>query len=259
MGGTAQPQARDSSNRFTRTTPDPDSIPHPCERLARTFTGEPSTTATIAPPTQKRMRNPRMVYAAPEHLQARKVDLDADFSGDGDHDFAWNGRLRSAAAVLRDGTMRQHKRHKGGDVRLGLPSFLVPDCADDAFAVAIAGKATGIPAELLWARWAGMDCRRLGASLAWSRLIAAGEIDPAGRKPAVRRAVLHGVTRSLYGWRYTLSYSDAARAARTNALEFTRVSKLAKQEIDCALAELQSAFVAARFGNDLPTELALNI
>jgi hypothetical protein len=40
MGGTAQAQARDSANRFTRTTPDPDATPHPCERLARSLTGE---------------------------------------------------------------------------------------------------------------------------------------------------------------------------------------------------------------------------
>jgi hypothetical protein len=44
-----------------------------------------------------------------------------------------------------------------------------------------------------------------------------------------------------------------------NALEFTRISKLAEQEIRTALAVLERAFLNARFGNDLPTELALNI
>src|SRR6185312_12053917 len=107
-------QARDSANRFTRTTPDPDATPHPCERLARSLTGEPSTTATIAPPTQKRMRNPRMVYAAAEHLIARKIDLDTDFAGEADHGFAHDGRLRSADAILRDGALREHKASKRG-------------------------------------------------------------------------------------------------------------------------------------------------
>jgi len=265
MGGTAQAQARDSANRFTRTTPDPDATPHPCERLARTFTGEPSTTATIAPPTQKRMRNPRMVYAAAEHLIARKIDLDTDFAGNEDRGeasdgFSPDGRARSAGAIMRDGLLRQHKAHKRGDVHLGPPSTLVPDYADDAFAVALAGRITGFPAELLWARWAAMDCRVLGATWTWRRLVAAGEIDTTlPWQRGARHAVLHGVTRSLYGKRYTRSYANAARFAVMNALEFTRISKLAEQEIRTALAVLERAFLNARFGNDLPTELALNI
>jgi len=206
------------------------------------------------------MRNPRMLYAALEHMQARKSDLDADFAGDDDHGFAQGGRLRSAAAILRDGAMRQHKTHKHGDVRLGLPSMLVPDCADDAFAVAIAGRITGFPGELLWAKWAEMDCRRLAASLAWGRLVACGEIDPAAPwQRGARRAVLHGVSRCLYGSRYTRSYDAAARATRMRALAFTRISKLAQQEVGGVLRELECAFVRARSGKDLPTELAPNI
>lgn len=260
MGGTAQTQPRDAANRFTRTTPDPGAIPHRCERLARSFTGEAHTSAVIAPPTQKRMRNPRMVYAAPEHLQARKIDLDADFAGDDDHDFAPSGRLRSSAAILRDGALYQHKAHKSGHVRLGLPSMLVPDFADDAWAVAMAGRLTGHPGELLWAKWAGMDCRRLAATLAWDRLVADGEIDPAAPwQRGARRAVLHGVSRCLYGSRYTRSYETGARAARIRVLAFTRISKLAQQEIEGTLRELEYAFVRARSGNDLPPELALNI
>lgn len=256
MGGTAQ--ARDASNRFTRTTPDLDAKPHRCERLARSFTGESRTTAAIAPPTQKRMRNPRMVYAAADHLIARKVDLDVDFTGDDDRGAALDGRARSASAIMRDGSMRQHKAHKRGDVHLGPPSTLVPDYADDAFAVAIAGRVTGFPAELLWARWAGMDCRVLGASWTWRQLVDAGEID-SGSSRGARHAVLHGVTRGLYGKRYTRSYANGALLAGMNASAFTRISKLAQQEIRTALAILGRAFVHARFGNDLPTELALNI
>jgi hypothetical protein len=260
MDGTVHAQARDSANRFARTTPDPDVKPHPCERLAKTFTGEAATSAIIAAPTQKRMRNPRMLYAAPEHLQARKVDIDADFSGDADHGFAYNGKLRSAAAIMRDGAFCQHRAHKRGDVRIGLPATLVPDCAEDAFAVAVAGRMTGWPGELLWARWADMDCRRIGASLVWSRLVAAGEIDPqAPWQRSARRAVLHGVTRALYSWRYTRSYSAAAKGARMNALDFTRISKLAQREMHHVMHDLERAFLRARFGNDLPTELALNI
>lgn len=260
MGGTARAQPRDAAHRFTRTQPDPDAIPHSCERLARTFTGEPVTSATIAPPTQKRMRNPRMVYAAPGHLQARKVDLDADFSGHVDHDFAHSGRARSAGAILCDGAFRQHRAHKDGHVRIGVPSMLVPDYADDAFAVALAGRMTGFPGELLWARWGGMDCRRCGAVLAWNRLVADGEIDPtAPWQHGARRAVIHGASRCLYGWRYTRSYDAAARIARMQTLAFTRISKLAQQEVEGALLELEYAFVRARSGNDLPTELAPNI
>lgn len=260
MGGTAQTQPRDAANRFTRTQPDPDAIPHRCERLARSFTGEAQTSAIIAPPTQKRMRNPRMVYAAPEHLQARKIDLDADFNGDADHGIAWSGRLRSAAAILRDGTLHQHKAHKNGDVRLGLPAMLVSDFADDALAVAMAGRMTGYPGELLWAKWGGMDCRRVAAVLAWGKLVAGGEIDPAAPwQRGARRAVLHGVSRCLYGPHLTRSYEVAARVAWMRTLAFTRISKLAQQETDGALRELESAFVRARSGNDLPPELALNI
>lgn len=260
MGGTAQTQSRDAANRFTRTKPDPDAIPHRCERLARSFTGEAGTSVVIAPPTQKRMRNPRMVYAAPEYLQARKIDLDADFSGDADYGIAPSGRLRSAAAIVRDGTLCQHKAHKSSHVRLGLPSMLVPDFADDAFAVAMAGRITGYPGELLWAKWAGMDCRRIAAVLAWGKLVADGEIDPAAPwQRGARRAVLHGVSRSLSGEDDTQSYETAARAARMRTLAFTRISKLAQQEVRGALRELESAFVRARSGNDFPTELALNI
>lgn len=260
MDGTVHAQARDAANRFARTTPDPDAKPHPCERLAKTFTGEPATTAIIAPPTQKRMRNPRRLYAPADHLQARKVDIDADFSADGDHSFAMDGRLRTTAAILRDGALRQHRGHKSAYVRLGLPSTLVPDHADDAFAVAVAGRVTGFPGELLWARWAGMDCRRIGARLIWSQFVAAGEIDPLSPwQRSARRAVLHGVTRALYSWRYTRSYSAAAKGARMNALAFTRISKLAQREMRHVLHDLERAFLRARFGNDLPTELALNI
>lgn len=259
MGGTAQP--RDEANRFTRLNPDPDAIPHPCERLAKTFTGEAATTAVIAPPTQKRMRNPRMVYAAPEHLMARRVDLDVAFAaGNDDHTLAANGRLRSTSATMRDGAMRQHRSHKRGDIRIGLPATLVPDYSADAFAIAVAGRVTGFPGELLWARWADMDCRRIGASLVWTQLVAEGEIDPlAPYQRGARRAVLHGVTRAIYPWRYSRPYSVAAKGARMNALAFTRISKRAQREARHILHELQRAFLRARFGNDLPTELALNI
>lgn len=260
MGGTAQ--LRDEANRFTRLKPDPDAIPHPCERLAKTFTGEAATTAVIAPPTQKRMRNPRMVYAASDHLMARRVDLDVDFAGDDDHTFGAYGRLRSTASIMRDGAFRQHRAHKRSDVRIGVPSTLVPDHADDAFAVAVAGRIAGVPGELLWARWGGMDARRIAATVAWSRLIEQGEIDPGLHGCWARRAVLHGVSRSLYGPRYTRSYANAALAAHCRALEFVRVSKLAEAEINTALSALEAAFRNVRFsecGNDLPTELALYI
>lgn len=260
MDGTVHAQPRDAAHRFARTTLDPDAKPHACERLAKTFTGEPATTAIIAPPTQKRMRNPRRLYAPADHLQARKVDVDADVSADGDHSLAASGRLRTTAAILRDGALHQHKIYKSGHVRLGLPSTLVPDCAADAFAVAVAGRVTGYPGELLWARWGGMDCRRLGASLVWSQLVAAGDVDPlAPWQRGARRAVLHGVTRALYSWRYTRAYADAAKCARMNALAFTRISKLAQREMHHVLHDLERAYRRARLGNDLPTELALNI
>ena len=260
MGGPTHTQPRDAANRFVRFSLDHDATPHPCERLARSFTGESTTTAVIAPPTQKRMRNPARLYAAPEHLQARKVDLDADFSGDDDHTLTAGGRLRSSDAILRDGALRQHKSHKSGHVRIGVPSMLVPDHADDAFAVALAGRMTGLPGELLWAHWAGMDGRRLAARTVWARLVATGDVDPdAPWQQGARRAVLHGVCRFLYGKRYTRSNEAAAHAAHLQRSIFTRISKLAQQEIDGALRELQSAFVRARSGTVLPTELALNI
>ncbi|HET7561697.1 MAG TPA: hypothetical protein VFJ87_04885 [Rhodanobacteraceae bacterium] len=260
MDGTVHAQPRDAANRFVRTTPDPDAKPHSCERLAKTFTGESATTAAVAPPTQKRMRNPRRLYAPADCLYARKVDIDADFSADGDHSLALGGRLRSTASILRDGALRQHRGHKSAYARLGLPSTMVPDHAADAFAVAVAGRVTGYPGELLWARWAGMDCRRIAATLAWSQLVAADEIDPLSPwQQSARRAVLHGVTRALYSWRYTRPYSAAAKAARMNALAFTRISKRAQREMHHVLHDLERAFFRARFGNDLPTELAPNI
>lgn len=262
MGGTARAQPRDAAHRFTRTQPDPDATPHSCESLARTFTGEPVTSATIAPPTQKRMRNPRMVYAAPAHLRARKMDLDADFADDADHDFNLRGKLRSASAIMRDGAFRQHRTHKRGDVRLGLPSTMVPDHSADAFAVAVAGRVTGNPGELLWGRWAGMDVRRIAAATVWSRLVAQDEIYPDLHGRWARRAVLHGVQRSLYGRRYARSYAKAACMARHNALEFARMSKLAEAETDTMLSALEAAYQRARFSeswNDFPPELALYI
>ena len=262
MDGTVHAQPRDEASRFTRTQPDPYAIPHACERLAKTFTGEAATGAIIAPPTQKRMRNPRMVYAAPEHLRARREELDADFASDGDHTLAANGRLRSTSAIMRDGVMRQHRSHKRGDVRIGLPATLVPDCADDAFAVAVAGRMTGWPGELLWARWAGMDARRIAAVAVWARLIEQGEIYPDLHGRWARRAVLHGALRSLYGKRYARPYAAAARMARRNALEFARMSKLAEAETDTMLSALEAAYKRVRFlesWNDFPTELALNI
>lgn len=241
-------QPRDAAQRFVRTTPDPDARPHPCERLARSLHGAARSTAIAARPTQKRLRNPARVYAVAGHTIARRAWSDRGFEVEGDHDIDWlRGRERSTSATTRDGALRQYSSSSRAHVHLGPPSTLVPDFAADAFAVAVAGRVTGYPAALLWARWGGMDCRRIAAALAWARLIEDGEVDSAAPwQRAARRAVLHGITRSLYGRRYARSYEAAARGATKNTLWFAKISKRAQRELDTALAALERAFLAAR-------------
>jgi hypothetical protein len=214
MDGT--PQARDTSQRFVRTSPD--TKPAACEHLAKTYNGLSITIAIGCAEYAHRMDRAARWFALPDRLGTR------------------NGHV----------------------FELGPPSTLVPSCADDAFAVAIAQHVTGYPGELLWAKWAGGDWLRPAAAIAWRVMSARGEVDPmAPTQRGARRAVLHGVARALHGRRGTASYRDAARRAHLQGEAFRRLSMSAEAEIRTALAALEPAYRTARWGgSDFPPALA---
>lgn len=130
---------------------------------------------------------------------------------------------------------------------------------DDAMTVAAAGHATGLPSDLLLARWAGQDHRGLACRLVFARLERMGlssrrhvarfavawvvhqALPPVPRSPRDRPRTFRGHVLP------EVSLHDAARQIHVKEETFRLLTRLARAILGDMLRELQDAYCSARF------------
>lgn len=219
-------QLRDDSGRFASDKPAQRALPHPCERLGRTFNAPPAMAEAmlqIAANSGNKMRSQRG-------------------SDDGNWD-DWDGGTigrRGKYVSLPEGTSWRRQ-------------------FDDAMAVGAAGHAAGLPSDLLLARWAGQDHRGLACRLVFARLERMGL---RSRRHVARFAVawvvnevLPPMPRSLIERPRTfrgsllpaISLHDAAGQVHVKEETFRLLTRLARAILGDMLRELQHAYCVARF------------
>lgn len=130
---------------------------------------------------------------------------------------------------------------------------------DDAMAVGLAGVATGIPPDLLLARWAGQDHRGMACRLVFARLERMGL---SARHHAARIAVAWVVESALAPPPKSpnerqrtakqralpiTSFADARRQARIREDVFRLLTRLARAILGDMLRELERAYCTARY------------
>lgn len=130
---------------------------------------------------------------------------------------------------------------------------------DDAMAVGIACVATGLPSDLLLARWAGQDHRGLACRLVFARLEEMGL--SRGKHPArvavawVVAQVLSPPPRSLKERPATVkkhvappvTIREAARQAHIAQADFRVLTRVVRAVLGDMLRELERAYCEARF------------
>lgn len=217
-------QPRDEAGRFARTKPKSEDRPHPCERLARTFNPPPELTKRAATDSGNRMRKR------------------ADYMGDDEFHYGTPDRIDfiSAWRSLPDDTSWCHQ-------------------FDDAMALGIACVATGLPSDLLLARWAGRDHRGLACRLLFERMVRMGF---AKKRHATRIAVAWIVSQYLSPPPQSraerprtfrehvipaLSVREAAKRAHVGQASFRLLARLTRAALGDMMRELEQAYCTARF------------
>lgn len=155
-------------------------------------------------------------------------------------------------------------RRPSASVEWGLDAARAADISwrhqfDDAMAVGLASTATGLPADLLLARWAGQDHRGLACRMVFAQMEDMGL--SRGAHPAriaiawVVAQVLAPPPRSLAERPYTfrehvlppVTAREAARQARIRQSDFLLLARLARAVLNDMLRRLELAYCEARF------------
>jgi len=130
---------------------------------------------------------------------------------------------------------------------------------DDAMAVGLAGVATGLPTDLLLARWAGQDHRGLACRIVFARL---EQMGLSGARHPARIAVAWVVAQAMSPPPRSLSerpctfrgsvlppvtMREAAKQARIKQSDFRLLTRLARAVLGDLLRELENAYCVARY------------
>lgn len=216
----------DDSGRFASDKPAQRKPPHPCERLARTFNAPPA------------MAEVMLKIAANSGNKARSRQGSDDGNWD-DWDGGTIGKLGKYVSLPESISWRRQ--------------------FEDAMAVGAAGHATGLPSDLLLARWAGQDHRGLACRLVFARLERMGlsnrrhvariavawvvhqALPPMPRSPNERPPTFRGRLLPV------ISLHDAARQVRVREETFRLLTRLARAILGDLLRELENAYCSARF------------